>query len=336
LVEEPTRFFNLSDMDAPPKLEQIGNALSEALRTSILESPEPHALAFEEKTWEAMFRHLFAEEFQCRVEVDHAARIVAETLLPPRNASPKVRYYLAYRIQCALDFFGMLFPPDAKTSPFTGAGKDWSRRQIIEWLLIDLWVRRHDHWMKLNAIGVYGPFAFYGIEPSTEGIQSPIPEVKPHDDVAHPRTIEDAIKDPKNHWQALATLLINALADVSIPKDGRIPWIPGWLARIPTDEIQAADECAKSFSENWRWPTVTGNVRYQLYFRTLFASQYAMEQGQRGNPPPRDGVPWKETLLSLLIDKWRSDGGAWAKAKFPGRENAPSQAPASPFDPASN
>jgi hypothetical protein len=77
-----------------------------------------------------------------------------------------------FRIQCALDFLGMVFPPQASTSPFSEIPRAWSDARVIEWLLIDLWVRRFDHWLKLDAIGVHGPYPFYGMEPADPSNQT--------------------------------------------------------------------------------------------------------------------------------------------------------------------
>ncbi len=60
----------------------------------------------------------------------------------------------------------MAFPPQAANSPFDEVPKTFTDERLIEWLLIDLWVRRFDHWLKLNAITLYGPFSFYGVGPA--------------------------------------------------------------------------------------------------------------------------------------------------------------------------
>jgi len=113
--------------------------------------------------WESLTRLYFAEELFCRVEVDKLARQTARHGVLPDDISPLVRFYFLFRLECAKDFVGMLFPPEAEVSPFPDVPADWSDQQALEWLLIDLWVRRHDHWLKLNAIGARGPFAFYGL-----------------------------------------------------------------------------------------------------------------------------------------------------------------------------
>jgi len=125
-----------------------------------------HDLKPAEETWESLALFFFADEQQCRDEVDALAMHFAKTGKAPATVSARARYYFSYRIQCANDFLGMLFPPQANAAPFGEVPKSFTDAQLIEWLLIDLWVRRHDHWLKLNAIGLYGPFSFYGVGPA--------------------------------------------------------------------------------------------------------------------------------------------------------------------------
>ena len=132
------------------------------------------------------------------------------------------------------------------------------------------------------------------------------------------QTIEDAINDPQKHWQAIMTLLMHALDGVSIPPSGPIPWIPKWLGRIPPEQIQEADRIALSFHKHWKWPEIKGDVRYQLFYRTLCAAEYAAEQLRIETPPPGDLPPWEKTFSWLLIDMWKSQHHAWAMQRFPG------------------
>lgn len=155
-------------MDAPDRWEDLGNRLQDVL---VLLSRAPagkHDLRPEDETWESLARFFFADEFLNRPSVDRAVKQLARGVSP--DISPAVRYYLSIRIQCALDFTGMIFPPLADASPVGEITSDWSDQKTIEWLLIDLWNRRYDHWLKLNAIGVRGPFPFYGLEKAPDGI----------------------------------------------------------------------------------------------------------------------------------------------------------------------
>jgi hypothetical protein len=159
-------------MDCPPRWEKIGDGLQEALRELIFRGSQKHDLMSVKPTWDELTRHYFAEELLFRPAVDSAARHIAKHGVAPREILPDARWYLGFRIQCALDFLGMIFPPQASDAPFREIPKAWSDEQVVEWLLVDLWVRRYDHWLKLNAIGHFGPFSFYGIEPADPAVAS--------------------------------------------------------------------------------------------------------------------------------------------------------------------
>lgn len=118
--------------------------------------------------WENLTLHLYREEETMRSELDAVARHIAEFQELPTRTTSVGRFYLGFRIQCALDSLGIFHPPD-KASPVNDLPNDWSEQKAIEWLLIDLWARRGDHWLKLCAIGLVGPFPFYGVQRSEEG-----------------------------------------------------------------------------------------------------------------------------------------------------------------------
>jgi hypothetical protein len=159
-------------MDCPPRWERIGDCLQEALRELIFRESKKHDLRSVAPTWHDLARHYFAEELAFRPAVDSAARHLAKHGVAPQGLIPDSRYYLCFRIQCALDFIGMIFPPQASVCPFSELPQSWSDNQVIEWLLVDLWVRRFDHWLKLSAIGHFGPFAFYGLEPANPSVDA--------------------------------------------------------------------------------------------------------------------------------------------------------------------
>jgi len=160
-------------MDAPDRWEQLGRDLQSVAESILFQSTDfPNLSRERPSTWEGLVRHSFNEELSSRAETDSAVRNhVALGREVPSSVSTVARYYLMLRIQCAHDFLGMAFPPQSSFSPFPDAAQELSDRELIEWLLIDLWVRRFDHWLKLTAIGVTGPFAFYGIEAADPSIE---------------------------------------------------------------------------------------------------------------------------------------------------------------------
>lgn len=159
-------------MDCPPRWELIVQHLERAMRELVCGRSGTHNLMDVKPTWDELTRHYFAEEFLYRPSVDAAARHIAKHGVAPPDISSESVWYLAFRLHCALDFVGMIYPPQASSAPFSDIPKSWTEQRVIEWLLIDLWIRRFDHWLKLQAIGHFGPFAFYGIEPANPAVPS--------------------------------------------------------------------------------------------------------------------------------------------------------------------
>ena len=153
-------------MDCTPRWEKICDLLEDALHELMFRRSEKHDLREVKPTWDELTRQYFAEELLSRPAVDSAARHLAKLGVAPANLPPDVRWYLGFRIQCAHDFLGMIFPPQSLASPLTEIPQHWTDEKVIDWLLVDLWFRRFDHWLKLEAIGALGPFAFYGIDPA--------------------------------------------------------------------------------------------------------------------------------------------------------------------------
>jgi hypothetical protein len=150
-------------MDAPQRWEKLGWTLNDWGLELVRRGGEKFHLQPVEKTWESLALFLFSAEQSSRKEVDAVIQFAARNMRLQDSISPKARFFLGYRIMCAHDFFGMAFPPESQKSPIPDVPASWSDAQIIQWLLVDLWQRRHDHWIKLSAIGLVGPFGFYGI-----------------------------------------------------------------------------------------------------------------------------------------------------------------------------
>lgn len=151
-------------MDCPERWELIGGVLQSAQGHLLEPARRAAKETDQEGSWTALARRLFAQEEETRAEVEAAVRHFAANGFFPGQLSDAGCYQMALRISCALDFLGMVFPPLSQRSPFGEA--PWELGAMIEWLLIDLWTRRFDHWLKLDAIAVCGPFAHYGIGPA--------------------------------------------------------------------------------------------------------------------------------------------------------------------------
>lgn len=150
-------------MKPPKKLENVAFILKGFIEDLALRSGEKFEITPVEENWESASIFLFAEEQSCREAVDEIVRDASKRKNVARTISPKEEYFLFLRCQCALDFFGMLFPPSGRKCPFLEVRKNTSDADLISWLLIDVWSQRYDHWMKLNMIGKYGSLGFYGL-----------------------------------------------------------------------------------------------------------------------------------------------------------------------------
>lgn len=151
-------------MDSPKRWEKICDWLNarhfEAMGRV---SRRPYEL---QDGWEKVTVRLFEIEQQTALEADSAARFAATRGDLPDELSSDAALLLVIRCQCAMDFLGMLFPPQSLSSPLREVPSGWSDAQVKAWLLVDLWQRRHDHWLKLYSLGACGPFPFYGLTPA--------------------------------------------------------------------------------------------------------------------------------------------------------------------------
>jgi len=151
-------------METPKRWDAIGWKLQGALVRMVSEiAGDPYDfLTPASKGLNHLIEHLFAEELIFRPETDRAAKALSlEPQRTPAGLSSASRYFLFLRIQCGQDALAVPFPPQATSSPF--ADLSWSDSQAIAWLLNDVWRRRFDHWLKLTALAIHGPFPFYGL-----------------------------------------------------------------------------------------------------------------------------------------------------------------------------
>jgi len=156
-------------MNSPNRWNAVGDRLNDRLYDLVGACQRACSSLLEEMEWPDLTRRYFAEDMLSRPALERAARHVAAQNRVPAGLSEMESFLLGLRIHCALDFLGMVFPPLAQASPFGDVPPDWSDEALCEWLLIDLWNRRFDHWLKLDAVGSRGPFPFYGLEPVDRG-----------------------------------------------------------------------------------------------------------------------------------------------------------------------
>lgn len=122
-------------------------------------------------------------------------------------------------------------------------------------------------------------------------------------------------------WLHYLNLFWNSLPDVSIPESGPVPCISRWLRRLSPAARAAADDAARHFALHWKWPPLQGELRYQLYFRTLYAMEACRACAEARVPEfPYSPERAQKTLEKLLIEGWHKEGQAWADHTFPAKK----------------
>lgn len=103
---------------------------------------------------ERWMEYLAAAERETKQELDRLLRDVTPDRHFPALASAKAQYMLMQRALCGLDWIGMCL-----CSPEIGIRAQADATGLVRWMLVPLWERRSDQWLKLSALpqGV-GPF----------------------------------------------------------------------------------------------------------------------------------------------------------------------------------
>lgn len=114
-----------------------------------------------------LMRLLFEEEERTREEVRKILDCARDRCFVVEPTSSAALYFLSRRCDCALNYLGECYPPQSIASPVRDA--EWPPERVWPWLLDDLWVRRRDSYLKLQALWLHGPFPWFGLEAATEG-----------------------------------------------------------------------------------------------------------------------------------------------------------------------
>lgn len=112
----------------------------------------------------ALLEMYFDKESRRRQQIDSLARRLAATgTLPEVQGWDALLFYM--RLECAVDFLAQLLVVDSRGRIHVPApGSDSTDAELIEWLLIELWYRRGDHWLKLVAQSRALNRPFYGLD----------------------------------------------------------------------------------------------------------------------------------------------------------------------------
>jgi len=156
-------------MDMPARWLELERMLwfwFEEITPGILSRYDPQA---KDGDWQKLVLRLRSDERLRRTRIEAAISRALRTRQPPQGLSRKDAFYFGRRILCAVDHLETCWWMNSEKSPFGDIPKRWSDQSALRWLLIDLWNRRFDHWLKLHAIAKHGSFPFYGIHPGEEG-----------------------------------------------------------------------------------------------------------------------------------------------------------------------
>jgi hypothetical protein len=117
-------------------------------------------------------------------------------------------------------------------------------------------------------------------------------------------------------WLAMANVLFEKSKALS-PTGAHVhldtaAWLQTWTAH----QNQMADAAARIFAARMEWPDVQGDIKCQLYFRSLFAIERCFEHSIREKQSSNCPKIAQARLEKLLIEAWGLDGLEWAKRKY--------------------
>lgn len=114
----------------------------------------------------ALLEMYFEQERRSAKRLDELARLLAaKGTLPEAKDWDSLLLYM--RIECAWDFLAQILVEDTRGRILVpDPDSDSSDAELIEWLLIPVWRRRGDHWVKLVAQSRALHRPFYGLDPA--------------------------------------------------------------------------------------------------------------------------------------------------------------------------
>ena len=150
-----------SSFGASCRWVKLGSVLERWLLEISRRHKETHVPKPAISQWETLAWSFLKEERSLRENIDTLVRKACSRSKLPGNLSKTGAFYFSARIFSAMDFFGQVFPLKSEASPFGDVPAHWTDQQALEWLLIDLWQCRADQWLKLHALKLTNPFAFF-------------------------------------------------------------------------------------------------------------------------------------------------------------------------------
>jgi hypothetical protein len=95
--------------------------------------------------------------------------------------------------------------------------------------------------------------------------------------------------------------------------------IPAWVARLPFEEIQLADEACERFAFDLCWPRLSPAVAAQIRVRL----EGALALFRAGGLSMMKNMPAAEAVATLLVTFWHRKGIEWTQAIYRSAEQPP-------------
>ena len=137
-------------MDMPKRWKNVARTLLE-LREALTPSPFDHVRLETCRSWRILWGRRIREELRCRPCIDAHILEMSRTGLIPPTLSAREAYYIDARMRHAADYLCTGFPERTSESPFGDLPESWGMDRAIQWLLLDLWLDRHEEWLRQDA-----------------------------------------------------------------------------------------------------------------------------------------------------------------------------------------
>jgi hypothetical protein len=97
--------------------------------------------------------YLICQDRELEADMELLANRVSVGVIRWSRVSPAMAFFLNLRIQSADVFMSHLFSSGPAEDPFRVAPR-WDSRRLKLWLLIDLWARKPDSFLKVEAMKI--------------------------------------------------------------------------------------------------------------------------------------------------------------------------------------
>jgi hypothetical protein len=117
-------------------------------------------------------------------------------------------------------------------------------------------------------------------------------------------------------WLDMANLLFEKSKALS-PTDSHLHLdTAAWFRTWTPHQIETADSAARIFASRMDWPELQDEIKWQLYFRCLFAIERCIENSTGEKDQNNCPQVAQARLEKLLIEAWSLEGLQWAERKY--------------------